>query len=175
MDPPGCELVEKHQVQVFGTTHNDDIIKRSWRHSSGKDGMLGLFRIDRRDDRHVMVAYNDEAMEAVSHGYRSRFEDECQDPEKNKLLIVEGRDKEMFFEAALADHLGLNDIQILPIGGKTPVGDEPRGAGERPCASRAVQSLAVLRDADSPLGDAPAATTGGLLRPRRRFNPSPAP
>ena len=32
---------------------------------AGKEGMLGLFRIDRRGDRHVMVGYDDEAMEAV--------------------------------------------------------------------------------------------------------------
>jgi len=38
---------------------------------------------------------------------------------KSKLLVVEGRDEEMFFAAALRDHLGLIDVQIMPIGGKT--------------------------------------------------------
>ena len=37
----------------------------------------------------------------------------------SKLLIVEGRDEQLFFEAALRDHLGLTDIQVMPVGGKT--------------------------------------------------------
>ena len=31
----------------------------------GLPGVLGLFRIDKRGDRHVMVGYDDEAMAAV--------------------------------------------------------------------------------------------------------------
>jgi hypothetical protein len=58
-------LIEKHQVQVFGTTHNDDIIRSALEAFAGKEGMLGLFRIDKRGDRHVMVAYSDEAMQGV--------------------------------------------------------------------------------------------------------------
>ena len=41
--------------------------------------------------------------------------------QKPKLLIVEGRDEQFCFEAALWDHLGLTDIQVMPIGGKTPL------------------------------------------------------
>ncbi|MGA8346654.1 MAG: hypothetical protein WB773_02435 [Isosphaeraceae bacterium] len=41
--------------------------------------------------------------------------------QKPKLLIVEGRDEQFCFEAALRDHLGLTDIQVMPIGGKTPL------------------------------------------------------
>ena len=59
------ELVEKHQVQVFGTTHNDDIIRSALDVYAGKEGTLGLSRIDKRDDRHVMVSYSDEAMQGV--------------------------------------------------------------------------------------------------------------
>jgi AAA domain, putative AbiEii toxin, Type IV TA system/AAA ATPase domain len=59
------ELAEKHKVQVFGTTHNDDIIRSALEVFAGKEGMLGLFRIDKRGDRHAMVAYDEEAMEAV--------------------------------------------------------------------------------------------------------------
>jgi hypothetical protein len=59
------ELVDKYQVQIFGTTHNEDIIRSALDSFEDKDGMLGLFRIDKRSDRHVMVAYNAEAMEAV--------------------------------------------------------------------------------------------------------------
>jgi hypothetical protein len=36
-----------------------------------------------------------------------------------KLLVVEGRDEQLCLEAALRDHLGLSDIQVMPIGGKT--------------------------------------------------------
>jgi hypothetical protein len=79
--------------------------------------------------------------------------------QKSKLLIVEGRDEEMLFKAALADYLGLNDIQILPIGGKTLLTPNLAGLVNDPRFS-SVQSLAVLRDADSPLGDTPAAVAG---------------
>ena len=37
----------------------------------------------------------------------------------SKVLIVEGRDEELFFTAALKKHLSISDIQVLPIGGKT--------------------------------------------------------
>jgi len=58
-------LVEKHDVQVFATTHNDDMMRSALEVFAGKEGMLGLFRIDRRGDSHVMVSYSEEAMEAV--------------------------------------------------------------------------------------------------------------
>ena len=86
--------------------------------------MLGLFRIDKRGDRHVMVGYSDEAMEAVLEdalrGARMSTERPRSSENKGgKLLIVEGRDEQFFFDAALRDHLGLTDIQVMPIGGKT--------------------------------------------------------
>ncbi len=59
------ELVEKHNVQVFGTTHNDDIIRSALETFADTKGILGLFRIDKRGSQHVMVSYSDEAMEAV--------------------------------------------------------------------------------------------------------------
>jgi hypothetical protein len=59
------ELVEKHQVQVFGTTHNDDTICSALEEFVDGEGTLGLFRIDKRGDRHVMVAYSEEAMRGV--------------------------------------------------------------------------------------------------------------
>ena len=58
-------LAQKHNVQVFGTTHNDDMMRSALKAFAGKEGTLGLFRIDKRGDRHVMVGYSDEAMEAV--------------------------------------------------------------------------------------------------------------
>ena len=58
-------LVQKHNVQVFATTHNDDMMRSALQVFAGTEGMLGLFRIDRRGDRHVMVSYSEEAMEGV--------------------------------------------------------------------------------------------------------------
>ena len=37
---------------------------------------------------------------------------------KQRLLIVEGRDEEQFFDAAM-NHLGIATVQISGIGGKT--------------------------------------------------------
>jgi hypothetical protein len=74
---------------------------------------------------------------------------------KSKLLIVEGRDEEVFFGAALKDHLGLADIQILPIGGKTKLTQNLLGL-VNDVDFLTVQSLAILRDADL---TAPGATT----------------
>jgi putative AbiEii toxin of type IV toxin-antitoxin system len=59
------ELVEKHNVQVFGTTHNDDIIRSAMQAFVDKEGTLGLLRIDKRGNSHVMVAYSEEAMRGV--------------------------------------------------------------------------------------------------------------
>jgi hypothetical protein len=58
-------LVEKHQVQVFGTTHNDEMLRSALQAFAGTEGTLGLFHIGQRGNRHVMVGYSDEAMEAV--------------------------------------------------------------------------------------------------------------
>jgi hypothetical protein len=59
------ELVEKHNVQLFGTTHNDEMLRSALQAFAGTEGTLGLFRIDQRGNRHIMVGYSDEAMEAV--------------------------------------------------------------------------------------------------------------
>src|SRR5208337_2753643 len=59
------QLVEKHNVQIFATTHNHEILRTALEAFRGLPGVLGLFRIDKRGDRYVMVGYDDEAMEAV--------------------------------------------------------------------------------------------------------------
>jgi len=59
------ELVEKHNVQVFGTTHSDEMMRSALEAFAGTAGVLGLFRIDKRGDQHVMVSYSDEAMQSV--------------------------------------------------------------------------------------------------------------
>jgi hypothetical protein len=77
--------------------------------------------------------------------------------DRPKLLVVEGRDEQQFFAAAMRDHLGLTDIQVMPIGGKTLLTANLAGLVNDPLFS-SVQSLAVLRDADTPFGHAPAAS-----------------
>ncbi len=67
--------------------------------------------------------------------------------QKPKLLIVEGRDDQLCFEAALRDHLGLTDIQVVPIGGKTLLTRNLMGLIADPDFAT-VGSLAVVRDAD---------------------------
>ena len=63
--------------------------------------------------------------------------------QKPKLLIVEGRDEQFCFEAALRDHLGLTDIQVMPIGGKTPLTRNLKGLFADPDFAT-VGSLAVV-------------------------------
>ena len=86
--------------------------------------------------------------------------------QRPKLLIVEGRDEEEFFTAAMRDHLGLTDIQVMPVGGKTRLMQDLVGLVNDPHFS-SVQSLAVLRD-----GDTPSST---LPPPVRSLRPRPTP
>jgi hypothetical protein len=80
--------------------------------------------------------------------------------QRPKLLIVEGRDEGMFFEAALANHLGLTDIQVMPIGGKTLLTQNLSALVNDPLFPT-VQSLAVVRDADA---TAPASTVSSAAQ-----------
>ncbi len=73
--------------------------------------------------------------------------------QKPKLLVVEGRDDQFCFEAALRDHLGLTDIQVMPIGGKTLLTRNLTGLIADPDFAT-VGSLAVVRDADETTPDA---------------------
>ena len=74
------DLVERYDVQVFATTHNDDILRAALRSFAHRPGVLRMMRIDVRGDRHAVASYSDEAMEASST-CRSRYEDQRQDPE----------------------------------------------------------------------------------------------
>jgi hypothetical protein len=49
-------LVEKHNVQVFCTTHNEDMTRSAQEAFAGLENVLGLFRIEPRGDRHVMAS-----------------------------------------------------------------------------------------------------------------------
>lgn len=65
-----------------------------------------------------------------------------------KLLVVEEADEANFFRAALENHLRLNDIQILAIGGKTKLSQNLAALALDPNL-RTVTGLAIVRDADS--------------------------
>lgn len=64
-----------------------------------------------------------------------------------KILVVEGRDEEMFFSALMA-HLSLTGIQILSIGGKTQLRSNLKALKATPNFTNVV-SLGVVRDADT--------------------------
>lgn len=66
--------------------------------------------------------------------------------EQPNILVVEGREEELFFEAFIRD-LGLQDIQIMPIGGKEMLRRNLKALKLSPGFAR-VTSLTVVRDAD---------------------------
>jgi hypothetical protein len=64
-----------------------------------------------------------------------------------KILIVEGRDEENFFTAGLTRHLGILDVQVLAVGGKTLLPGSLKVLRNDPAFPN-VQALGVVRDAD---------------------------
>ena len=62
------------------------------------------------------------------------------------ILVVEGRDEENFF-SALLDHLGIRDIQVLGIGGKTNLTMNLKALVHAPKFSGVVR-VGIVRDAD---------------------------
>ncbi|RKY70736.1 MAG: hypothetical protein DRQ14_08510 [Candidatus Latescibacterota bacterium] len=66
--------------------------------------------------------------------------------EQPNILVVEGREEELFFEAFIRD-LSLRDIQIMPIGGKERLRRNLKALKLSPGFAR-VTSLTVVRDAD---------------------------
>ncbi len=82
---------------------------------------------------------------------------------ERKLLIVEGKDEENFFTAALTNYLNIGDIQVLPIGGKTLLTGSLSALKNDPAFS-AVQAVAIIRDADStPAGSSTTAAQSAFL------------
>jgi AAA ATPase-like protein/putative AbiEii toxin of type IV toxin-antitoxin system len=59
------DLAERFDVQVFGTTHNEELVRSALQGFSAKSNALGLFRMDRRDGSHCMTSYDEEAIQAV--------------------------------------------------------------------------------------------------------------
>jgi len=63
------------------------------------------------------------------------------------VIVVEGKDDELFFSAFIK-HLGLANIQIIPIGGKTELRPKLNALVTSPNFSQ-VTSLGIVRDADA--------------------------
>lgn len=73
--------------------------------------------------------------------------------EKQKLLIVEGRDEEEFF-GALLEKLEINDVQVAGIGGKTKIRPNLKTLKTTDPFFDRVTSLGIIRDADDDYNDA---------------------
>ncbi len=71
---------------------------------------------------------------------------------ESHLLVVEGKEEEVFF-GALIKHLGLQKVQIIPIGGKKNLRQNLKILAKSPQFKNAVVAMGIVRDAD----DNPAA------------------
>jgi hypothetical protein len=67
--------------------------------------------------------------------------------EKEKLLIVEGRDEEEFF-GALLENLEIYDIQVAAVGGKTKIKPNLKALKITDPMFDRITSLGIIRDAD---------------------------
>jgi hypothetical protein len=67
--------------------------------------------------------------------------------EQPNVLVVEGEEEKRFF-GALIEHLQLQNIQIMPIGGKNQLRQNLKVLAMSPGFSRVI-SLGVVRDADT--------------------------
>lgn len=72
--------------------------------------------------------------------------------QKRKLLLVEGRDEEEFF-GGLLRYLAIDDIQVIPVGGKHQFADKLQGL-IKDADFPEIVSMGIVRDAD----DDPKAT-----------------
>ena len=66
---------------------------------------------------------------------------------KPKLLIVEGRDEEEFFDALL-ENLEISDVQVAGVGGKTKIRPNLKTLKTTDPHFARVTSLGIIRDAD---------------------------
>jgi hypothetical protein len=67
--------------------------------------------------------------------------------EQPNVLVVEGREEELFF-GALIKHLGLRNIQTIPIGGKGQLRPKLKALAASPRFSEVI-SLGIVRDANA--------------------------
>jgi len=66
--------------------------------------------------------------------------------EKPRLLIVEGEDDNRFFNSLLSS-MGIDNIQVLPIGGKIKI-RENLALIKKDARSHVLESIGIIRDAD---------------------------
>lgn len=83
--------------------------------------------------------------------------------EKAHILIVEGRDEELFFSALIED-IDLSSIQIMPIGGKTKLPFRLDALKKTPGFETVVSSLGIIRDANENPNDAFKSVCGALKK-----------
>jgi hypothetical protein len=98
--------------------------------------------------------------------------------EKLKLLIVEGRDEEEFF-GVLLEKLGIRDVQIAGVGGKTKIRPNLKTLKITDPFFDRVTSLGIIRDADENCNDAfksvqDALKAAGLPCPKKPLVPTKA-
>lgn len=67
--------------------------------------------------------------------------------EKNKLLLVEGKDEETFFKVLLQEH-EINDVQIIPTAGRDQLNNSYLMALQETSGFDELISLAIIQDAD---------------------------
>jgi hypothetical protein len=75
--------------------------------------------------------------------------------QQRRLLLVEGREEEMFFDAFLRAKLGRSDVQILAIAGKYGLPDNLEALCKI-SGFHDVESLVIVRDADHKANNAGA-------------------
>ena len=92
---------------------------------------------------------------------------------KPKLLIVEGKDDEIFFNVFI-NHLNIQDIQVAGIGGKDKIKPNLKALSKDSNFSQII-SLGIIRDADKSAGNAfksvrDSLIAAGLPSPRRALS-----
>ncbi len=60
-----ADVANVRGVQVFATTHNDEIIRAALSNERVRSTGFGLFRIDRKEMGHRVTAYNEDAMDGA--------------------------------------------------------------------------------------------------------------
>ena len=69
------------------------------------------------------------------------------DLQERNLLVVEGRDEQLFFQSMIP-HAGVECIQVVPVGGKTEIRPQLKALAAASGFHDVVKSLGIVRDAD---------------------------
>ena len=56
-------LCRKHDVQIIATTHNEELVDNALEEFNTAGEPIGLFRIDRNADGHLVASYDEEAQQ----------------------------------------------------------------------------------------------------------------